>query len=110
MKEEFAMEALCESCPMRTFAGLDCTELVNRLRIDPEDVLDRNLVVALPTGSLLLSALAWPRPDRCDAIREALPKVRRTTARWVSATACMEMYLISEVYKGTVSSPETELP
>lgn len=110
MKEEFAMEALCEDCPMRNFAGIDCTPVVNRQRIDPEDVLDRNLVVALPTGSLLLSALTWDRPARCEAIRAALPKVRRTTARWVSATACAEMYLISEVYKGVVIAPETEQP
>ena len=106
MNEEFASEALCEDCPMRKFAGVDCTGLVNQFRMDPEEPSDRNLVAALPAGKVLLSSLEWPRPGHCEAIRGALPRLRKTTARRVSATACAEMYLISESYRRQV--PESD--
>lgn len=99
MIKKFAPEALCEDCPMRHFAGTDNTVLVDQNRLNPEDQADRNLVDKLPNGQLLLTAISLSRPERCEAIREALPKVRETTARWVSTTACAEVYAISQAYQ-----------
>lgn len=90
------MEALCATCPLRN-TRRDYAPVVEICQARPEDAEDRAAVLALAQGEVLLTALAQPRPDRCQMLDNHLPDKRYRHAHrrpdHIVFSSCAEMAL-----------------